>query len=263
MERLVPVALTLVALCASGQLTWPLTTASIATSTAGATDSVLVEAAEEEFVRRLTEAKEAYTAVNDYVSTLVVQERLNGDLSPRRVGFFKFKKPFAVYIRWDQGSFAGTRVLYVRGRNDGKMLARRRGLAGLVTLRLDPASKLAMRENRHPITEAGIGHMIEIIGENCTRAITRKEGTARRLPDRPDLEPPGVRYELIVTAAENAGYYCKRAVVTFDPMTHLLVAVRAYDRKGRLIEDYRYLNLRLNVGLTEADFAPENPEYGF
>jgi len=232
-------------------------------SAAGATDSVVSKARGEEFARRLAEAAEAYATVNDYVCAFVIQERLGGDLGPRRVGALKFKRPFAVYIKWYEGPDAGTQVLFVRGQNDGKMLARGSGLASFATLHLDTLSKLAMRGSRHPITEAGIGHVIEIIAENYKRGVTEKQVGVRRLPDRPSIQPPGTRYELLFTAGKDAGYYCKRAVITFDPKTHLPVAIQAYDWKNQLVEDYRYRNLRVNVGLTSTDFDPKNPEYGF
>ncbi len=31
----------------------------------------------------------------------------------------------------------------------------------------------------------------------------------------------------------------------------------------QLLEEYTYLNVKLNVGLTDADFDDKNPEYNF
>ena len=31
----------------------------------------------------------------------------------------------------------------------------------------------------------------------------------------------------------------------------------------KVIEEYNYLNLKINVGLTDADFDANNPEYNF
>lgn len=218
---------------------------------------------EAQFGRLLDESQKAYAAVNDYVTTLVVQERIDGELRPREVGAMKFKAPFSVYIKWFEGPQAGTEVLYVRGQNNGKVLAHKTGLLGIATFRLEPTSRLALLDNRHPITDAGIGQIQTIVESNCKRALAEGKGRARQLADRASLEPAGARWELLVEADKNAGYYCRRAVVTFDPKTHLVVAVQVFDWNNKLVEDYRDLNLRLNVGLTERDFDPENIEYDF
>jgi len=217
----------------------------------------------EEFTRLLAEAQKTYTLVNDYVSTIVVQERIEGELRPREVGLFKFRKPFSVYIKWREGQQTGMQVLYVRDQNNGKLLARKPGLLGLVTFRLDPTSKLALADNRHPITEAGIGFLLDVVESNRKRAVAEGRARVRRLDDNPRMQPRGPRYELLVEADEKAGYYCRRARVTVDPITHLLIAAQVFDWDNQLIEDYRFLGLQLNVGLTDRAFDPKNPNYGF
>ena len=54
-------------------------------------------------------------------------------------------------------------------------------------------------------------------------------------------------------------------------MTRFNIPIRyiAYDWPAvegdqlKVIEEYNYLNLKMNVGLTDADFDPNNPEYNF
>jgi hypothetical protein len=227
--------------------------------TSGSANASLIQ----EFTRWLAEAQDAYTRVNDYVSTIVVQERIENELRPREVGTLKFRKPFCVYIKWYEGPQAGTQALYVNGQNDGKVLARQGGLLGLVTFRLQPTSKLALSDNRHPITEAGIGFILDLIESNRKRAVANGCARVRRLEDRANFQPRGPRYELLVEADEKSGYYCRRALVTFDPQTRLIVAAQVFDWDNKLVEDYRYLNLRLNIGLTDRDFDPKNPQYNF
>ena len=227
------------------------------------TSGVRPVSTQEEFLRLLGDAQKAYTAVNDYVTTIVIQERIDGELRPLEIGILKFKKPFAVYIKWFKGPQAGMQVLYVRGQNGGKLLARKGGVLGLVTFRLEPTSKLALGDNRHPITEAGFGYTLDMLESNSKRAVAAGQGRVRRLPDLAEAQLRGPRYELLVEADESAGYYCRRCVVTFDPRTRLLTGVQIYDWKDQLIEHYRFFDTRLNVGLTDTDFSPENPEYNF
>ena len=65
--------------------------------------------------------------------------------------------------------------------------------------------------------------------------------------------------------AFNAQLYCYRCVVYFDKALKLPVRVEVYDwpapngnPKGELLECYSYVNLKFNVGLTDAAF--ENPD---
>jgi hypothetical protein len=60
----------------------------------------------------------------------------------------------------------------------------------------------------------------------------------------------------------NAELYCHRCVVYFDNETKLPIRAEVYDwptrngnPKGDLLECYSYINLKFNVGLTDATFA--------
>jgi outer membrane lipoprotein-sorting protein len=48
-----------------------------------------------------------------------------------------------------------------------------------------------------------------------------------------------------------------------DREYQLPVYAEIFDWYGQLIERYGYLDVRLNPGLTDADFDPKNPAYGF
>jgi outer membrane lipoprotein-sorting protein len=43
----------------------------------------------------------------------------------------------------------------------------------------------------------------------------------------------------------------------------LPIYVEIFDWQNELVERYGYRDLRLNPGLTDADFDPKNPAYGF
>jgi hypothetical protein len=217
----------------------------------------------QEFTDRLQRSRDAYAAIKDYTAGIYMRERIDDELTPAARGAFKFRKPFAVYLRWDEGANKGLEAMYVRGKYDDKVVAHPAGLLGLKTYWLDPKGALAMRGSRHPITEAGIGNMLEILDANRRRAVAENRASARRLPEQPNPGPAGPRYELLVAGKPSNAFYCRRAVVTFDPKTHLVAAAQIYDWSDALIEDYRYSNLRLDVGLTDRDFDVENPAYGF
>lgn len=58
-------------------------------------------------------------------------------------------------------------------------------------------------------------------------------------------------------------YYASRVELWVDEETRLPLAVRIYAHDGALYERYEHHDLRVNVGLSERDFDPENPAYHF
>jgi negative regulator of sigma E activity len=69
--------------------------------------------------------------------------------------------------------------------------------------------------------------------------------------------------EGILPRDSGAGYYCYRVLVSFDQENDLPIRVVVYDWDDRVVEEYVYTQLRLNAGLTDQDFDPENQDYGF
>jgi hypothetical protein len=58
-------------------------------------------------------------------------------------------------------------------------------------------------------------------------------------------------------------YYGARTDFYLNKETGLPVQVVVVDQKGRLYERYEYSDIRINPGLTRADFDPDNPKYKF
>ena len=133
-----------------------------------------------------------------------------------------------------------------------------------VTVRVAPDSESARRESRYPITELGL--------ENVARRLIEKAEEDRK------CDPDGTNTQ--VTFFRNArvdGRICTRirvvhprpdenmsfhiANVFVDEQLNVPIRVEGYDwpvdnsNEPVLLEEYTYTRLRLNVGLTEADFA--------
>jgi outer membrane lipoprotein-sorting protein len=53
------------------------------------------------------------------------------------------------------------------------------------------------------------------------------------------------------------------AVIDIDRELRLPIYIEIFDWSNQLVERYGYRDLRLNPGLTNEDFAPKNPAYGF
>jgi outer membrane lipoprotein-sorting protein len=58
-------------------------------------------------------------------------------------------------------------------------------------------------------------------------------------------------------------YYAARGSVWVSPQRLLPTRIDIFDANDELYERYVYAEVRLNVGLTDADFDPENPDYRF
>ena len=94
-----------------------------------------------------------------------MRERIKGQLTPRHVLMMKVRtQPRSIYLKFRQ-PFPGREAIYLVGRNNGKVLTHDVGLNKLLagTLRLDPTGVWAMADCLHPISEAGIGPLLDTL----------------------------------------------------------------------------------------------------
>lgn len=221
------------------------------------------------------------TEVDDYTATLVKRERVDGRVGEHDFMFIKVRnrkvengklvQPLSVYLTYlKPASVEGREVIYVEGQNDGNLIAHEGGLKGrfLPTMPLPPTGMLAMRGQRYPITEIGIENLIVKLIERGETAkqfsdVTCKFRKNARIKDRVctvlEVRQP--------TRHPDLEFY--QAQVFIDDEHNLPIRYIAYDwpqRKGedpQVIEEYTYVDLKLNVGLSDADFDPRNPKYAF
>jgi len=223
--------------------------------------------AKEKALKILEEAEEAYAAVNDYTAVFEKRERIGGELGPVRNFLFKFRKPFSIYMKWlDEGAEKGMELIYVKGKYNDRILIHAVGLADIITptMEIDIDSDLAMKDNRHPITEHGIGYFLQRFGRDFRKAAAENEiaviyGGERTVDGRKAHEVEVYFYP------HKAGrdYYAYRSVVYFDVENKLPIRMLFYNWRNELLESYAYKNLELNCGLTDIDFDPKNPAYNF
>ncbi len=213
--------------------------------------------------------RERFQLVRDYTCVFVKRERIKGRLSVPNVLTMKARtEPHSIYFKFQKPS-AGREAIYVEGRHNGQALVHDVGFGKLLagTLALDPLGSRAMDGCRHPITEAGIGHMIETIIEGWEAEMSPGETLVEyknvKVNDRSCL--------MIVSThpRQQPDFLFHQVRVYIDREFGLPIRFEAYDWPTRpgveplLIEEYTYHNLRLNVGLTEKDFDPSNKAYSF
>lgn len=219
-------------------------------------------------------------AVRDYTCTLVKRERVDGRLLDQEQILLKVRHqqvaggrvvvPFAVYMRFlAPAAVRGREVLYVEGRNHGKIIARRGGdRFAFVTTAVDPEGELAMQRNRYPITEIGIKNLIQRLLEVAEQDMQYGECEVKYIPGA----RVGDRISTVVDVThpvrrEHFRYH--KARVFIDDGRSLPIRYESYDwpqeegGKPVLLEEYTYVDLKFNVGLTDRDFDHRNEQYRF
>ena len=217
-----------------------------------------------ELLRLLDAADKQYAQIHDYTAVMVSRERVKDVLQEQERILLKFQRTFKVYMRWMEGPSQGREGLYVSGAHEGKFLIYEpRGFQRLFTAALAPTDARVMDKSRHPVTDIGIGRLLEIVGDNTRRA---SRNGVLRVVDRGACEVAGRRVrqlEGVLPRDPQAGYYAYRVQLFFDDEHRIPIRVVVYDWSDQLVEDYTYANLRLNPGFSTLDFDPSNKEYGF
>ena len=242
----------------------------------------------EKFARVLSDAEVSLEYIrqniDDYTCTFVKRELVNGrdegyqqikaKVRNRKVVDGKVVVPFSVYMKFVKpSSMRGREVLYVEGANNGKLLGKEGGTKGrfLPAVWLPPDCKFAMKGQRYDITEFGL--------ENLTQRLIDRGGAETQ------IDVCQVKYQ---AGAKVAGRPCRflevrrdqpKAVddgamnvflvrVFTDEQLNIPIRYVAYDwpkdgASPQVIEEYSYLDLKVNVGLSDDDFDHKNPDYGF
>ncbi|HEY1860388.1 MAG TPA: DUF1571 domain-containing protein [Gemmataceae bacterium] len=227
-----------------------------------APSSQATESPFDEPLRLIADARKAYQEVKDYRCTFIKREYLGGRLQAENVVAMQVRvKPFSVFLDWKAPrDLVGQQACYVAGRNEGMMRVQPTGAAGLLGfMSIDPKDPRVLENSRHAITEAGFGNLIERFG-HCYEA-ARKQGKAEvRIALYEYNRRPCTRIETTYTDPKSAADGIGRSVLYLDKETHMPVRCECYDfprggaHEGELLEVYSYVNVQLNVGLTEEVF---------
>jgi outer membrane lipoprotein-sorting protein len=205
--------------------------------------------------RLWADAVDRYDAVRDYTAIYEKEERAIDQGAKQRMRLF-FRKPLDVRLEWlDDAGEVDQIAVYRHGYNDGKLLARRRGLLGglLGTLRLDVNGARARADSRHAITDVGLGYIITRVADQ-----TQRGEVAIRLAREEILDGvPCDRLEIASTT--NAPLVAipgaRRGTAWIDRALALPVRIDISDQAGLLLERHRFLSVRLNVGLADEVFS--------
>jgi outer membrane lipoprotein-sorting protein len=218
-------------------------------------------------LRILDDMRDAYSNIRDYTVRLVKRERIGGRLRNPEELLLKFREPGQIYMRWVGRERSGREIIFVMGRDQDRALIHEPKFPkSLVTILVAPDSPLVLQESRHPITDVGLGRLIELLTIHARRAATRGELETRECPPVKSSSPGSAKAQRqieLITPKAATGYAAHRVVVTIDPITRLPVAADIFGPGDALLESYAYSDLVVNTGLTDLDFDPTNPQYTF
>ncbi len=211
--------------------------------------------------RLIADAVARFQTVADYTCRLNKKVRKGDVLYEDRDISVKYKKPRHYYFRWNNGVAKGREVIFVQGRHDDRLVAHPGGIFKPFTLRLEPEGYLAMRENRHSLKDSGMEKIINLMESDAALADTKGLDVIRFVGE---MRLDGRRVRVVEGRfPEGQGFYAHRIRLHFSPAIQLPLKVSIYDGSGQLVEDYEFHELRINVGLTEHDFDPHNPQYDY
>jgi hypothetical protein len=211
-----------------------------------------------------------YLTIQDYTCTFFKRERIDGKLYTQHVMNMKARtNPASLYFKFIQPN-RGREAIFIHGKNDNKIVAHDVGIGRFVagTMHLDPKGDMAMEENRHPVTEAGLGSMIDLVKARWETELHPGESIIEFHPQA----KVGDRSCLLVESihpkkTDEFLFYKVRLFI--DREHNLPIRFEAYDwpknpgDESELLEEYTYADLKTNVGLKDRDFDPANTQYSY
>ena len=195
-------------------------------------------------------------------------QRIRGKLSGYEFLSIKIRHaPFSVYAYFQAPTAVkGQEVIYIAGQNQGNILAHKAHLSATVSIH--PDGLVAMAGRHYPITEIGLVNLVRRLVEVGEQDLKHGECEVKyfthakinqRLCTVIQVAHPVPRDEFLFHLAR----------VFVDEEWKVPIRYESYDwpsepgGEPRLIEEYTYLDLKLNNGFTDEDFNTHNPEYHF
>ena len=203
---------------------------------------------------------------------MVKREKVDGKLGERQTIFVKIRhEPFSVYLRFIAPTeVKGQEVVWVEGRNDGNMKAHAgsgvRAMMGTVSLR--PDSPIAIEGQRYPITEIGVQNLTRKLIEVAEHDLQFGECNVNFFPGS-KVNGRVCTCIQVEHPTQRVNFRYNLARVFIDDEMNIPTRFEAYEwplQPGGppdLVEEYTYMNVKLNNGFTDMDFDEQNTEYRF
>jgi len=209
--------------------------------------------------------------IQDYSATMVKRERIDGKVNDPEYMFIKIRhKPLSVYMCFlKPDHLKGQEVIWVKGQNNGKLWGHGTGMRKVFgTVPLDPTGPVAMKGNRYPITEIGIENLVRRLIEEGEKDTQYGECEVKYFPGA-KINGRTCTCIQVVHPVPRRNFQFHLARIFVDDEYNLPVRFEAHDWPSQpggspeLIEEYTYVNIKMDNKFTDADFDIRNPDYGF
>lgn len=219
-----------------------------------------------DMVRFTDQMSKAARSLTDYQCLFHKTEWKNGKPIPYQLTLQKWRaSPFSVYMKWVGKEKTDQEVIYREGWNNNKLRAHA-GSFPRVTVNLDPEGSLAMSDSRHSVRKAGFAETVRQISKDVERAVKEK-GVGWEFHNEGESTVYGEKVHCVVAQSPGgAQYYGDKVRICKSLKTRLPVVVQVWKHEQgslRQIENFGFEACKLNTGLTDKDFDPDNPEYDF
>lgn len=213
-------------------------------------------------------SQESLKKVHDYTASFIKRERIKDQLVRQNMELKFRQQPLSVYLRYYE-PHAGREVIFVEGKNKGKLLVHEDGLKALAgTLSFLPTSADAMEENRYPITKAGMRTMLELLITQWEQELKFGEVEVKHYPN---AKVGTVECKMVETTHQQPRphFNFHKSCLYIDKQTNLPVRLEQFGfpsgagEAAPLHEEYTFTNIHINVGLTDHDFDTKNKDYKF
>jgi len=220
----------------------------------------------------------------DYTATIISQVTINDTLQPEKRIFCKIRHPktveagsalpgqeipFSVYLKMlAPSSIAGQEAIWVKGQNNDKLIGHTTGMLNVKRAYLNPAGPISMRGNLHPIYEIGFLNLVRKMGVVGRRDLQYPDCSVTVTRDVSVGDQTCTLIEIKHTKADPK-FEFHVAKIYIDQRRDVLVGYEGFlwpEKEGdppKLKEKYFYTDVKLNVGLTDEDFSPDNKDYDY
>ena len=209
----------------------------------------------------------------DYTAVLSRRERVGEQEMPPSSMEVKIRNPrndqaFSIYVKFIKPeNTKGREVIWVDGQNDNKIVAHEAGLLGLLKVVQPPDSFIAMVGNRYPVTETGLLRLMRKLTQYGLRDRKHGDCSVEIIENITVAEVNCTRLR-IVHPEKQEPFTFHIAEIDMDMERMIPIRLATWDwplaqQEPPLVEEYIYHKLRLNAGLKDLDFDPENPAYNY
>jgi hypothetical protein len=230
------------------------------------TDQETSRAIDQQEALQIAEAVRANLVENvkDYTGLFIKREYLNGADTGHQYMQFKFREqPLGVYLKFlKPPSLENREVLYTGGTD---MLVKRGGRRNSnLTLSVGLDSPVATESSRNSIQDMGLRKLVDKLIEKIKTEIAIP-GTEIVAYYNAKLDGRAITHYRLIHSVKSPETTCRMAEISIDKELNIPIYYRAlgWDEPTVVLEEYAFRNVVLNVGLTDKDFAADNPEYGF